>query len=164
MEKQLMVLFLLLSLFLVPKDLVFGEESNSSSQTVRYKLVKMARTFLGLPYRWGGMSERRGVDCSGLVKVLFAKLHVELPRSSREQIQSGKEISLDQLETGDLVFFSTHGEIPTHVGVYLGNDQFLHAEQKAGRVIITNLKDPWYAKRFLGARRVIGLWKSEGET
>ena len=164
MEKQLMVLFLLLSLFLVPKDLVFGEESNSSSQTVRYKLVKMARTFLGLPYRWGGMSERRGVDCSGLVKVLFAKLHVELPRSSREQIQSGKEISLDQLETGDLVFFSTHGEIPTHVGVYLGNDQFLHAEQKAGRVIITNLKDPWYAKRFLGARRVIGLRKSEGET
>jgi len=164
MEKQLMVLFLLLSLFLVPKDLVFGEESNSSSQTVRYKLVKMARTFLGLPYRWGGMSERRGVDCSGLVKVLFAKLHVELPRSSREQIQSGKEISLDQLETGDLVFFSTHGEIPTHVGVYLGNDQFLHAEQKAGRVIITNLKDPWYVKRFLGARRVIGLWKSEGET
>ena len=91
-------------------------------------------------------------------------LHVELPRSSREQIQSGKEISLDQLETGDLVFFSTHGEIPTHVGVYLGNDQFLHAEQKAGRVIITNLKDPWYVKRFLGARRVIGLWKSEGET
>ena len=164
MEKQLMVLFLLLSLFLVPKDLVFGEESNSSSQTVRYKLVKMARTFLGLPYRWGGMSERRGVDCSGLVKVLFAKLHVELPRSSREQIQSGKEISLDQLETGDLVFFSTHGEIPTHVGVYLGNDQFLHAEQKAGRVIITNLKDPWYARRFLGARRVMGLWKSEGET
>jgi len=164
MEKQLMVLFLLLSLFLVPKDLVFGEESNSSSQTVRYKLVKMARTFLGLPYRWGGMSERRGVDCSGLVKVLFAKLHVELPRSSREQIQSGKEISLDQLETGDLVFFSNQGEIPTHVGVYLGNDQFLHAEQKAGRVIITNLKDPWYAKRFLGARRVMGLWKSEGET
>ena len=164
MEKQLMVLFLLLSLFLVPKDLVFGEESNSSSQTVRYRLVKMARTFLGLPYRWGGMSERRGVDCSGLVKVLFAKLHVELPRSSREQIQSGKEISLDQLEPGDLVFFSTHGEIPTHVGVYLGNDQFLHAEQKAGRVIITNLKDPWYVKRFLGARRVIGLWKSEGET
>jgi cell wall-associated NlpC family hydrolase len=164
MEKQLMVLFLLLSLFLVPKDLVFGEESNSSSQTVRYKLVKMARTFLGLPYRWGGMSERRGVDCSGLVKVLFAKLHVELPRSSREQIQSGKEISLDQLETGDLVFFSNQGEIPTHVGVYLGNDQFLHAEQKAGRVIITNLKDPWYARRFLGARRVMGLWKSEGET
>jgi cell wall-associated NlpC family hydrolase len=164
MEKQLMVFFLLLSLFLVPKDLVFGEESNSSSQTVRYRLVKMARTFLGLPYRWGGMSERRGVDCSGLVKVLFAKLHVELPRSSREQIQSGKEISLDQLETGDLVFFSNQGEIPTHVGVYLGNDQFLHAEQKAGRVIITNLKDPWYARRFLGARRVMGLWKSEGET
>jgi cell wall-associated NlpC family hydrolase len=164
MEKQLMVIFLLLTLFLIPKDLVFGEESNPSTQRVRYRLVKMARTFLGLPYRWGEMSERRGVDCSGLVKMLFAKLHIQLPRSSREQIQLGKEVPLDQLETGDLVFFSSQGVIPDHVGLYLGNDRFLHAEKKAGRVIITDLKDPWYAKRFLGARRVMGLWKSEGET
>jgi cell wall-associated NlpC family hydrolase len=95
MEKRWMVLFLLLNLFLVPKDLAFGEESNSSPQAVRYRLVKMARTFLGLPYRWGGMSERRGVDCSGLVKMLFAKLHIQLPRSSSEQIQSGKEVPVD---------------------------------------------------------------------
>jgi cell wall-associated NlpC family hydrolase len=161
MEKQLMVLFLLLSLFLVPKDPVFGEESNSSSQTVRYKLVNMARTFLGLPYRWGGTSERRGMDCSGLVKILFDKFHIELPRSSREQIQAGKEVPLDRLEMGDLVFFSTRGEIPTHVGLYVGNDQFLHAEKKAGRVIITDLKQPWYAKRFVGARRVMDLSKDE---
>jgi peptidoglycan endopeptidase LytF len=115
----------------------------------------MARAFLGLPYRWGGMSERRGVDCSGLVKMLFAKFHIELPRSSREQIQLGKEISIDQLEMGDLVFFSTEGEVPNHVGVYVGNNRFLHAEKKAGRVIITDLTQPWYAKRFLVARRVV---------
>src|SRR5919198_1413357 len=161
---QVMRVFFLSSLFLGSKDVVFGEESSATTQTVRYRLVKMARTFLGLPYRWGGMSERRGVDCSGLVKMLFAKLHVELPRSSREQIHSGKEIPIDQLEMGDLVFFSLDGEIPNHVGIYVGNNRFLHAEQKAGRVIITDLKEPWYAKRFLGARRVMGLWKSEGET
>ena len=51
------------------------------SQAVRYKLAKAARAFLGLPYRWGGMSERRGADCSGLVKMIFARLHIELPRT-----------------------------------------------------------------------------------
>src|SRR5438094_1100187 len=123
MEKQLMVLFLLLSLFLVPKDLVFGEESNSSSQTVRYRLVKMARSFLGLPYRWGGMSERRGADCSGLVKMLFAKLHIELPRSSRDQIRSGENIAIETLQWGDLVFFSSDGATPNHVGLYIGKNR-----------------------------------------
>ena len=75
MEKQSMVLFLLLSLLLVSRDPVFGEESREAPQSVRYRLVKMARTFLGLPYRWGGMSERRGVDCSGLVKVMQSRHH-----------------------------------------------------------------------------------------
>src|SRR2546427_693298 len=95
MEKQLMVLFLLLSLLLVSRDLVFGEESNSSSQTVRYRLVKMARTFLGLPYRWGGMSERRGVDCSGLVKVLFGKLRNFVEEGSYESWKSNEGIRQD---------------------------------------------------------------------
>ena len=62
---------------------------------------------------------------------------------------------------GDLVFFSNEGDTPNHVGIYVGNHRFLHAEKKAGRVIITDLNQPWYAKRFLGARRVIDLWRSE---
>jgi cell wall-associated NlpC family hydrolase len=157
----MIALFLLLGLLLVRKGLLFAEESTAAPQTVRYKLVKMARTFLGLPYRWGGMSERQGVDCSGLVKMLFAKLHIELPRSSREQIRSGEGVPMDKVEMGDLVFFSDRGKIPTHVGVYVGNNQFLHAEKRAGHVIITDLNQPWYAKRLLGARRVMDLGKSE---
>ena len=103
------------------------------------------------------MSERRGADCSGLVKMIFAKLHIELPRTSRDQIEAGEEVPMDRLETGDLVFFSSGGDTPSHVGVYMGNHQFLHAEKKAGRVIITDLSQPWYAKRFLGARRVVDV-------
>ncbi len=157
MERHVILVFVLLSLFLVTKAPVFGEESNAASQTVRYKLVKLARTFLGLPYRWGGMSERRGVDCSGLVKMIFAKVHIELPHSSREQIHAGKEIPVDQLDKGDLVFFGSDGETPNHVGIYIGNNRFVHAEMKAGRVIVTDLNQPWYARHFLAARRVIGL-------
>jgi cell wall-associated NlpC family hydrolase len=160
MERQFIVaLFLLVILLLAPNVLLFAEESTAAQPTVRYKLVRMARTFLGLPYRWGGMSERRGADCSGLVKMIFAKLHIELPRSSREQIHAGEEVPMAQLEIGDLVFFSNGGEVPTHVGVYLGNHQFLHAEKKAGRVIITDINKPWYAQRFLAARRVVDMGK-----
>ena len=162
MERQMMILLLALCLLLSSKGLVFAEESTAGPQTVRYKLAKMARTFLGLPYRWGEMSERRGADCSGLVKMIFAKLRIELPRTSRDQIQTGEEIPMDKLETGDLVFFSSDGVTPSHVGVYMGNHQFLHAEKKAGRVIITDLNRPWYTKRFLGARRVVDVAKDNG--
>ena len=106
MEKQyVMILFLVLGLLVVSQRVCFTAESAPDSETVRYKLARAARTFLGLPYRWGGMSERRGADCSGLVKMIFAKLHIDLPRTSRDQIQSGEEVSVDKLETGDLVFF-----------------------------------------------------------
>ena len=159
----IMVLFLVLSL-LLSKTVCFPEESTPVSQAVRYKLAKAARTFLGLPYRWGGMSERRGADCSGLVKMIFARLHIELPRTSRDQIEAGEEVPVDRLETGDLVFFSSGGDTPTHVGVYIGHHQFLHAEKKAGRVIITDLSQPWYAKRFLGARRVLNVAEANGST
>jgi cell wall-associated NlpC family hydrolase len=152
-----MVLFFGLGILLFPRNLLLAEESTAAPQTVRYKLLKAARAFLDLPYRWGGMSEQRGADCSGLVKMTFAKLHINLPRTSREQSQSGNKIPIDQLEVGDLVFFSTGGQIPNHVGIYIGNHRFLHAEKRAGRVIVTDLNQPWYAKRLLGARRVIDL-------
>ncbi|HEY7558689.1 MAG TPA: C40 family peptidase [Candidatus Binatia bacterium] len=160
MERQRMLaLVLVLILLIAPNVLLVAEELSAAQPTVRQKLASMARSFLGLPYRWGGMSERRGADCSGLVKMLFAKLYIELPRSSREQIHSGEEVPMAKLETGDLVFFSNGGNVPMHVGVYMGNHQFLHAEKNAGRVIITEMNEPWYARRFLTARRVIGPWQ-----
>jgi cell wall-associated NlpC family hydrolase len=149
------ILFVFLVFLGTPKKLVLAEESTADPQAVRTKLVKMAHGFLGLPYRWGGMSRRQGVDCSGLVKMLFAKLRIELPRTSVEQGRSGENIAIQNLQNGDLVFFSSDGAIPNHVGLYVGENQFIHAEQKAGHVIITDLNQPWYVKHFFGARRVV---------
>ena len=128
----MMILFLAVGLLLVFRGLIFAEESAAAAPTVRYQLAKVARTFVGLPHRWGEMSERRGVDCSGLVKMLFARLHIELPRSSREQIQAGERVAAEDMEIGDLVFFSSGGRVPTHVGIYIGNDRFLHASKGPG--------------------------------
>ena len=79
MEKQMIILLLLLSLLLATKGTNFADEWTPVRQPIRDKLASAARHFLGLPYRWGGMSERHGMDCSGLVKALFAKLNIELP-------------------------------------------------------------------------------------
>ena len=168
MERQsMMILFLALILGLTPRSLVLGEESSAAPENVRTKLVKMARSFLGLPYRWGGISERGGVDCSGLVKILFAKLHVELPRTSREQMHSGENIAVDDLKRGDLLFFSSDGATPNHVGLYIGDKRFVHAAKNPGKVIISGLDQPWYTNHLLGARRILDssseLEDTEGE-
>lgn len=107
------------------------------------------------------MSERHGVDCSGLVKNLFDKLNIEVPRSSREQYKIGEQVAKAELAVGDLVFFSTRGKIPSHVGIYIGDNQFIHAARRARQVIISNLSQAWYQKRFIGARRISDLWKDE---
>jgi lipoprotein Spr len=153
MEKQAIILFLLLSLLLASKGMNFADESFPVRQPIRDKLASAARHFLGLPYRWGGMSER-GMDCSGFAKALFAKLNIELPRTSREQFRSGENVAVENLQAGDLIFFSSDGMTPNHVGLYIGDNRFVHAERKAGRVIMTDLNQPWYVKHFLGARRV----------
>jgi cell wall-associated NlpC family hydrolase len=155
MEKQAIILFLLLSLLLASKAVNFAEESIPVRQPIRDKLARAARHFLGLPYRWGGMSERRGMDCSGFVKALFATLHIDLPRTSREQFHAGEDVAVENLQAGDLLFFSSDGMTPNHVGLYIGDNRFVHAERRAGRIIITDLNRPWYVKHFLGARRVV---------
>ena len=95
------------------------------------------------------------MDCSGMIKMLFATLNIELPRTSREQFSSGENVGFENLQTGDLIFFSSDGITPNHVGLYIGDNSFVHAEKKAGHVIITGLNHPWYVKHFLGARRVV---------
>ena len=155
MERHAIILILLSILLLGSNRINFAAELRGARVPIRDRLASAARHFLGLPYHWGGMSERHGMDCSGFTKALFAKLNIELPRTARDQYHAGQEVSVENLRTGDLLFFSTDGVTPDHVGLYVGNKQFVHAEKKAGRVIITALNQPWYVQHFLGARRVV---------
>jgi cell wall-associated NlpC family hydrolase len=141
-----------------------NEISDPESQPTPLRLVEAGFKMLGVRYRRSGGSEKTGFDCSGLVKSLFSQFNIDLPRSSREQYKQGEEVDRDNLKAGDLVFFSSGGANPTHVGIYVGDNKFIHAAVKARKVIVSDLNKFWYTMRYLGARRIADLWWDETET
>ena len=111
-------------------------------------VVGIAMRYLGVPYRWGGASPS-GFDCSGLVMYVFAQIGVSLPHSSYSQYGMGTPVSMSQLQPGDLVFFAG----ASHVGIYIGGGQFIHAPHTGDVVKISSLSG-WYASTFAGGRRI----------
>jgi peptidoglycan DL-endopeptidase LytE len=123
----------------------------------KYMLVKVAKSFMGAPYRYGGDSVR-GLDCSAFVKKIYDIFDVQLPRSARDQFRVGPKITKDDLAVGDLVFFRTkrYVKYPTHVGIYIGDGNFIHSSSahcKIG-VRIDSLQSDFYTKTFLGGTRI----------
>jgi len=118
----------------------------------RSLLVRVVKTFLGVPYKLGG-STVKGVDCSALVKKVYEVFNIQLPRTTREQFSVGKKVQKNQLEEGDLVFFREGGN-RAHVGIYVGDNQFVHASSYSREVKIDYLDTPYYSKRFLRGVRV----------
>lgn len=120
------------------------------------EVVLRGLSFLDIPYRFGGTTRDSGLDCSSLVQKVFAEsLGMTLPRTTQGQSQSGVKIARKELKPGDLVFFNTRRRAFSHVGIYVGNDRFLHAPSRGGKVRIEKLSVPYWNKRFNGARRVI---------
>jgi cell wall-associated NlpC family hydrolase len=113
-------------------------------------VVGIATRYLGVPYAWGGGSPTTGFDCSGLVKYVYAQVGVSLPHYAAAQYDYGVPVSRDQLEPGDLVFFDGLG----HVGIYIGNGEFIQAPHTGDVVKISSLDEPWYATTYVGARRL----------
>lgn len=118
-----------------------------------YALAGTALAFRGVPYRNGGATPS-GFDCSGFVQYVFARYGLAVPREVRDQYRLGQNIDRRRLEPGDLVFFSTVAPGASHVGIALGGDQFVHAPSSSGVVRVEHLSAPYWATRFVGARRV----------
>lgn len=115
-------------------------------------ILALSTHHLGAPYRWGG-SAPGGFDCSGFVRYVFDRTGIDLPRTTFAMFSTGTPVPAGQLQAGDVVFFQTISPGPSHAGVYLGDGRFIHASSGLGRVTITALTDPYYAARYLGARR-----------
>ncbi|MCL1051913.1 NlpC/P60 family protein [Shewanella abyssi] len=123
-----------------------------NATAVKKQLMQLHSEWKGTPYRFGGMS-KSGVDCSGFVALGFNdKFGVKLPRTTDEQRSVGKSVSKNQLREGDLVFFKT-GWSTRHVGIYIGNDQFLHASTSQG-VMISSLNNRYWKQKYWLSRRL----------
>ena len=118
-------------------------------------LVNTAVDFLGTRYKRGGNNVEQGLDCSGLVRLVFKDaINVDLPRTAAEISRSGEKIEQSELQPGDLVFYNTLKRGFSHVGIYLGDNKFIHSPSKGGHVRIESMELAYWKKRFNGARRI----------
>lgn len=136
-----------------PQEFMIARIDQAHTGDLRDALVQTALRYLGIPYRWGGVTDEDGFDCSGLTMVCYRLNGLNLPRVSRNQYSAGHVIAKDDLRLGDLVFFATNKKgIVSHVGLYIGDDRFIHAPRTGEKVQIESLRHPYYAEHFIGAR------------
>lgn len=120
------------------------------------ELVEGALNLIGVPYRRGGNSAEDGLDCSGLVKSVYAQtLGLILPRRADQQAAATQKIDKTELQPGDLVFFNTMRRAFSHVGIYIGEGKFVHAPKPGASVRVDSMTQSYWTRRFDGARRVL---------
>jgi peptidoglycan endopeptidase LytE len=131
-----------------------GAEAPKAEESIKDRLLRVAQRMLAVPYRFGGTT-LWGLDCSGFVQKTFAFLDLGLPRTAREQFREGAKVAKEDLSPGDLVFFRTYANYPSHVGIYLGDNRFVHASSRERKVTVDSLDAPYYVKRYIGAKRLL---------
>lgn len=128
-------------------------ERGESESRIAWRAADTAREMVGKPYRYGGVSPRRGFDCSGLVYFSFRHAGMDVPRNTRSQMRAARPVPYRDMRKGDLVFFSEGGRRYSHVGIYLGRHRFVHAPSRGERVRIDSLDNPYWRRHFIDARR-----------
>lgn len=148
-----------------PADPSLADAARASLTAAASRMVEGTRdvtlfalSLVGIDYRYGGDTPDQGLDCSGLIRYVFQEVTgVTLPRTTRELSRLGQRVSPRDLAPGDLVFFNTRHFSNSHVGIYLGDDRFIHAPSQGGEVGVATLSGQYWRKRYNGARRLVGV-------
>ncbi|KMQ80185.1 Lipoprotein spr precursor [Candidatus Burkholderia pumila] len=126
-------------------------------------VVVGALNMIGVRYRWGGNTPDSGLDCSGFVRYVFQDtLGMTLPRRAEEMSRVGEKVTVSDLKPGDLVFFNTMRRSFSHVGIYIGDNKFVHSPSTGNTIRVDDLDDGYWEKRFQGARRIENAQFSDG--
>lgn len=131
-----------------------GTGTSSSSTSAGQKIADYALQYIGYRYVYGG-ADPSGFDCSGFVKYVFTHFGYKINRTATAQLADGYAVSRDSLQPGDVIYFG-YGSTAQHVGIYIGNNQFVHAQNSSTGVVISSLSESWYANRYLTAHRIAG--------
>ena len=137
----------------LPEDYSVAGQKQYGTDYLREALVNTAKDFIGVPYLWGGSSPDDGFDCSGLTMTVYQLNGLNLPRNSARQFEVGDSISKSNLQKGDLVFFALKGESSvSHVGIYIGDDKFIHASSQGGKIRVDSLSSNYFTNQYIGSK------------
>lgn len=151
--KTLLIAFVVVAL-LAPAGL--AEEQPQPQVPPEPGMVERALAWIGVQYRFGGQDEKKGFDCAGLVRRVFSTAAISLPRTAAAQFRHGSVVERNDLQPGDLVFFrNTYKPGISHVGIYVGGGEFVHAASRRRSVVVDKLDASYYSSRFAGGRRVL---------
>ncbi|MDR0453370.1 MAG: C40 family peptidase [Deferribacteraceae bacterium] len=138
-----------------PSEYTSAQVSQKGTGYLRDELVKSAEKYIDVPYKWGGTGQK-GIDCSGLTQAVYNLNGLSIPRSSGEQFTKGSPVDKKDLQKGDMVFFATRGgKRVSHVGIYIGDGNFIHAPSKGKKVCVEKLSAPYFLKTYVGARSYV---------
>ena len=135
-----------------PEEYPVAKRGELGEAYLREEILRSAKSFLGIPYLWGGTSVETGFDCSGLTMTVYQLSGLDLPRTSREQFAAGSPVDRAALAKGDLIFFAPRGDKVSHVGIYAGDGKFIHAPGKGKRIRTDVLTEGYYSRSYIGAR------------
>lgn len=136
-----------------PQEAYSKPRAEEAKPDQRNEVVMYAMSLLERGYRFGGGNPESGLDCSGMVSYIYQQATgLQLPHNAAKIAAAGREINVSELSPGDLVFFNTNGKPYSHVGIYIGDDRFIHAPKTDGKIKISSLKSSYFEKRLVAAR------------